>query len=316
MVLHRLLMAGALAVGGVACGGGAGDSPAPPPPAPSSHDLVFDSEAPDGSRGLYRVALDGSAVAPVPNAADAVRPHARDDGLALVFTSFSTDPRNVPTLMWLSGVSRPAKVLSTSAGVYEREAVFAPDGRRLAFVSQRDEPEGSDVFVAELDGEELKDVRNLTARAAGSPGLDVTPAWSPDGRQIAFASNRDGTDFKLWVMHADGSNVRQLTSGGSSADVFPSWSPDGTLIAFQRRSGDRTRVGLLPAAGGAPAFFEFDGDAYAPAWSPDGSRIAFAGRIGSELDVHVRDASGSGPVLRIAHPGPDRNPAWIRRVSS
>lgn len=314
--MQKLFIASTLGLALTGCGGGGADSPAVPPPTTAGFDLVFDNEAADGSRSLQRASLDGSAVAPVPNGINAVRPHAREDGRAVVFTSFSTDPLKVPTLMLLTDFSRPAQVLSTREGVYEREAVFSPDGRRIAFVSQRDEPEGSDIFVATLNGDRLEDVRNLTPRASGSAGLDVTPAWSPDGTKIAFASNRDGTDFKLWVMNADGSNSRQLTSAGFSADVLPSWSPDGTLIAFQRRSGALYRVGLLPAVGGAAAFFEFDGDAYAPAWSPDGERIAFVGRVGNEYDIHSRAASGAGPVTRIAHPGADRNPAWIRKISS
>lgn len=311
--MPRYLLAAAVAMVLTACGGG-GAEPSPPPQA--VFDLVFDNEASDGSRSLKRVALDGSAAQPVAQAANAVRPHARADGRALVYTSYSTNPRVVPTLMLMADLARPATVLSNVAGVYEREAVFSPDGRRVAFVSQRDEPAGSDVFVATLNNGRLEDVRNLTPGSPVNAGLDVTPAWSPDGSQIAFASNRDGSDFKLWVMNADGSGARPLTPPGSHADVFPTWSPDGQLIAFQRRSGDAYRVGLLPAAGGAPAFFEFDGDAYAPAWSPDGRRIAFVGRIGGEHDIHTRDASGAGPVTRIAHPGADRNPAWILRRSS
>lgn len=314
--MRKFLLAGTVGLGVAACGGGGSEGGSAPPPTQVVFDLVFDSEATDGRRSLKRAALDGSSVVPVPNAVDAVRPHARPDGRALVYTSFSTDPLKVPTLMLLADFSRPATVLSSVAGVYEREAVFSPDGRRIAFVSQRDEPGGSDVFVATLNGERLQDVRNLTPRGAGGAALDVTPAWSPDGTQIAFASNRDGSDFKLWVMNADGSNARPLTPTGAYADVLPSWSPDGQLLAFQRRNGDVYRVGLLPAAGGAPAFFEFDGNAYAPAWSPDGQRIAFVGRIGNEYDIHSRDASGAGPVTRIAHPGADRNPAWMMRTAS
>lgn len=313
--MRMSLMAGTVAVCLVACGGG-GDGGAVPPPTKVDFDLVFDNEASDGSRSLKRAALDGSAVASVPNAINAVRPHARADGRALLYTSFSTDPLQVPTLMLLADFSRAASVLSSRADVYEREAVFSPDGRRVAFVSQRDEPQGSDVVVATLNGERMEDVRNLTPNASGAVSLDVTPAWSPDGSQIAFASNRDGSDFKLWVMQADGSQVRQLTTAGAHADVFPTWSPDGKLIAFQRRSGDRYRIGFLPATGGSPAFFEFDDNAYAPAWSPDGHRIAFVGRVGGEYDIHLRDASGSGPITRIANPGADRNPSWIKRAAS
>lgn len=313
--MPRYLLAGTLALVLTACGGGGGEGSAPPPPQ-AVFDLVFDNEASDGSRSLKRFALDGSAAQPVAQATNAVRPHARADGRALVYTSHSTHPLAVPTLMLMAELARPATVLSNVAGVYEREAVFSPDGRRVAFVSQRDEPAGSDVFVATLNDGRLEDVRNLTPGTPGSIGLDVTPAWSPDGSQIAFASNRDGSDFKLWVMSADGSNPRPLTPAGAYADVFPTWSPDGKLIAFQRRNGDVYRVGLLPAGGGAAAFFEFDGDAYSPAWSPDGQRIAFVGRIGSEYDIHVRDASGAGPVTRLPNQGADRNPAWILRSAS
>ncbi len=306
-------------MGLVGCGGGGAEAPAPAPPPAATYDIVFDHELPDGSRALRRVAADGGAVQAVPGAINAVRPHARADGLALVFTTHSIDPNAVPTIMLQPAPAVTPVALSTSPGVYEREVVFSPDGRQVAFVSQRDEPQGADIFVATLNGTRLENVRNLTPRVPGAPaGLDVTPAWSPDGTQIAFASNRAGTDFTLWVMNADGSNVRALTSATSTftADVFPSWSPDGRTLAFQRRSGDVYRVGLVQATGGVAAFFEFGGNAYAPAWSPDGQRIAFVGQLAGEVDIHVRAADGSGAVTRIPHAGADRNPAWIRRAAS
>jgi len=71
---------------------------------------------------------------------------------------------------------------------------------------------------------------NLTNNQSPNPLGDVFPAWSPDGRRIAFQSDRDG-EFEIYVINADGSNLTRLT-GNPAKDVFPAWSPDGSHIAF------------------------------------------------------------------------------------
>jgi Tol biopolymer transport system component len=73
--------------------------------------------------------------------------------------------------------------------------------------------------------------RQLTTHTAD----DGFPAWSPDGRKIAFTSDRTG-NFDIWVMDSDGGNQSQLTTH-SADDGFPAWSPDGRKIAFE---SDRT----------------------------------------------------------------------------
>ena len=98
---------------------------------------------------------------------------------------------------------------------------WSPDGRRIAFYSQR--TPGGDVFVVNTDGSGL---RNLTRNAAH----DGLGSWSPDGKWIVFDSNRAGGD-DIYVMRADGSGVRRLTSDPGS-DRDPAWSPDGNAIAF------------------------------------------------------------------------------------
>ena len=76
-------------------------------------------------------------------------------------------------------------------------------------------------------------VRRLTDNSAE----DDSPAWSPDGRQLAFTSYRDG-DWEIYVMNADGSDVRRLTDN-SAWDDSPAWSPDGRWIAYASdRDGD------------------------------------------------------------------------------
>ena len=84
-------------------------------------------------------------------------------------------------------------------GAYAAPA-WSPDGRKLAFVSDRDG--NSEVYVMNANG---SGQRNLTR----NPAYDADPAWSPDGRKIAFVSNRDG-NYGVYVMNADGSGQRRL----------------------------------------------------------------------------------------------------------
>ena len=91
------------------------------------------------------------------------------------------------------------------------------------FVSWRDG--NGEVYAMDADG---SGPRNLTQ----NPAKDVRPAWSPDGRRIAFVSRRDGNS-EVYVMNADGSGKRNLTRDRASDD-YPTWSPDGRRIAFLR----------------------------------------------------------------------------------
>lgn len=313
-----ILAAGLLGLSMVAgCGGaaGPGGGPSPAPPPPAAYDLLFDGLNAEGRRVLFRARLDGSAPEVLGLGYEGTRPQARPDGGALVYASIPTEA--VPAqLMLVDHLAQPATPLSPPGSPAEREGAWSPDGTRLAFHSQADEASG-DVFVAELRGRALENRRNLTPRQPGEPLLspDVTPAWSPDGTRLAFTSYRTGSPA-LWVMNADGSQLRQLTATSTQhGDYFPTWSPDGQWLAFQRLSPEAAVIGRIPATGGTPEFFPFEGRAYAPAWSPDGAWIAFSGLVDGEHDIHVRPVSG-GPILRLRHPGADQGPSWIRRSSA
>lgn len=110
---------------------------------------------------------------------------------------------------------------------------LSPDGRHLVFRRMLGEHD-SEVFVANSDGSHAT---NLTR----NPAFDGWPAWSPDGRRIAFASNRAGPSqvYKIYVMAADGSHVQQVADTDGRA-TSPKWTADGRHILFTvcKRAGN------------------------------------------------------------------------------
>jgi len=99
----------------------------------------------------------------------------------------------------------------------------------------------SDVFTIYANGQ---GARNLT----NNPADDIAPVFSPDGKSIAFASNRDGGQYRIYVMNADGTNVRRLTDGRN--DHTPTWSPDGNWIAFTSARGGQPDIWMVDIHGG------------------------------------------------------------------
>jgi Tol biopolymer transport system component len=137
-------------------------------------------------------------------------------------------------------------------------------------------------------------IRQLTNTTAAN----VRPAYSPDGKRIAFQSNRDGP-YQIFVMDADGGNVTQLTSGDAD-NRHPAWSPDGRLIAIDSgtdavreiwtievSSKRRTQVTNLGAIASFPSF------------SPDGKGLSFYVYQTSSMDLWLTAADGRGTPARL-----------------
>ena len=129
-----------------------------------------------------------------------------------------------------------------------------------------------------------------------SSRLDHVPQYSPDGKRIAFASNRSGS-HEIWLCDAGGSNALKLTSFGGPYVAAPAWSPDGRRIAFDARPGGISEIHIVSADGGKPERLRGTQNTHgAPSWSRDGKWIYFFSDRSGKDQLWKAPADGGDPV--------------------
>ncbi|MFC1639802.1 DPP IV N-terminal domain-containing protein [Gemmatimonadota bacterium] len=193
--------------------------------------------------------------------------------------------------------------------------VFGPPATMLAIVSQ--DPTGSELGGSEGEIYTIYSNGMGLTRLTDNDLLDHSPALSPDGTMIAFASRRDATGHfeDIWVMESDGSNPTNLTANYGVIDGNPKWSADGSKIVFisdrdYHAQPEGTEIYVMDADGTNETRITnntvWD---YAPVWSPDGSAIAFHSTRSSENHIWVMNADGSNETQLTAEGG-NYEPAW------
>ena len=181
----------------------------------------------------------------------------------------------------------------------------------------KDKKEGgnNDIYVMDKEG---KNLRQLTDH----PSDDRHPTWSPDSKQIAFISDRDGGKASaIYVMDTVGNNLRRLTNDVKFTWIdSPDWSPDGKQIVFTSMVINKdakeksSEIYVINVGGKNPRQVAKNPKltwTESPKWSPDGRQIIFSsGRTGN-YEVYMMDSNGENLRNLTNHPAPDYQPSWF-----
>jgi hypothetical protein len=199
----------------------------------------------------------------------------------------------------LAGVNPRDIIVDDKAPTSISLNVYCVAAKRLAFVVNA----GATSYVSTINS-------NGTGSTRLTTGNDADPAWSPDGSTIAFATSRDGA-FRIYLMNADGSNQRPLTSTNAPARQ-PTWAPDGQKIAFVGTAPDGDSEIYVMNADGSNVvrLTQSPGDDSDPAWSPDGRKIAFRSDRSGGGELYVMNVDGSNVVRLTTTSVDEHRPAW------
>lgn len=165
------------------------------------------------------------------------------DGSGLVYTSYTFVPGNEDAdfFVYIFG-NRQSRPFLTQTGPQDYPAL-SPDGSALAYVTSQATvvPDFGSRITQQLWVLSLREGRP-SQLAVGSEG-ETRPAWSPDGKRIAFSSARQGSS-DIWTVGSDGRGLVRLTEA-SGAETSPAWSPDGRELAYVSTEAGRMRLMLL-----------------------------------------------------------------------
>ena len=144
--------------------------------------------------------------------------------------------------------------------------------------------------------------RKIATKLLASTQNDASPKYSPDGKRIAFQSDRSGSS-EMWLCDSDGQNLTQLTFFRKGVAGTAQWSPDSRQIAFDYRASGMADVYVMNVDGGVPRRVTTeDSDDSVPSWSKDGRSLYFASNRSGSLQVWKTPVDG-GPLVQITKHG-------------
>jgi len=230
------------------------------------------------------------------------------DGRWVVYASYAKDAIE----LWSLDLETKRARQLTSGGAVNLEPRFSPDGKRIAFVSTSYKGHFH-IFVGQFGQGELKNVQRLTGENRSDlPRYyysqfdhEISPAWSPDGGELIFVSNRghfSGTGG-FWRMKAEpGAEAHEIHYEETAWKARPDFSPDGKRVVYASYLGQQWhQLWVMPASGGDAFPLSYgDFDNTNPRWSPDGKRIAFISNRGGNTSLWIQEVLGGAQTQVLA----------------
>lgn len=238
----------------------------------------------NSTSSIYVVPASGGAERPVSKEDQDLRGLAwMPDGRFLILSSNRAGTQR----LWSVGLDNGRMSPFPTAGTSARDPSVSRDGKWVVY---------SDYMLqAEIWKLPLK----------GAPGRNLLPStrqdhsaqYSPDGKSIAFVSDRSGS-WELWTVLADGTGPRQLTHFDGPLLGTPHWSPDGRYLAFDARPKGHSAIFVIPALGGTPRVVDDNSqEDKMPCWSHDGKWIYFNSNRGGSQQLWKIPAAGGKAIL-------------------
>jgi Tol biopolymer transport system component len=207
----------------------------------------------------------------------------------------------------------------------EGQPSWSADAKKLIYRRTPENPlvQNGDIWVLDIEASRGDPTNPVTQPVLVLAGDDRYPTFSPDSTKIAFRHGDDliepSGDEEVYVMDADGTNVRRLTSN-ADFDSAPAWSPDGRRLAFENAPGASLQPGVEPHE---KDIYVMDADGTnvrrltdspgldeGPVWSPDGTKIAFSSDRTGQQEIFVMNADGSDQQALTQNPARDESPDW------
>ncbi len=185
-----------------------------------------------------------------------------------------------------------------------RDITWSPNGTKIAFSKFRtDLVDSANLWVANAAGEKERMITHEV-------GIQYQPAWSPDGKRIAYIGGHGYGTYELYVVSEDGTERRQLTQNRTH-EFLPAWSPDGTQIAFSADASGDYEIWVMEANGShARQLTQSPGLDTRPVWSPDGTKIAFVTNRSGPLEIWTMNPDGTEQHLLEKAQGGVCDPVW------